>query len=403
MPLFKFKVSDRAGAIQEILVEGANQNDATRRVRSRQCVPIEYLGPSEATDGGRGFHLRMSNSKTFDVVDFTDRLVPLLQAQIPLERALGILQETTETVTEQELIGAMRRGLHEGRKFSQLVRDRGRLFPRMYASIVEAGEESGALPQVLGQLRDYLLMMREMRSFVISSSVYPAFVLAFSAIVLLVLMGVVVPKFAKVVFAIGGEPDLMTRIVLAISFGIRNYWWAGLLALAGLAALARMALQREDVRLWLDGFLLKVPLLGRMIVLANIGRQVRTMSILMRNGVHLLDTVAISAGVLQNSCMRDSIGSLAADLRRGERLSAALSRSEFVPPLVIRMLAVGEETGDTDVMLERVAERYDSELKQMVKRCLAWFEPLTIIFMGLVVGLIVFMLFMLVVRMQTAF
>lgn len=400
MPLFKFKVADRAGAIQEILVEGTNQQDATRRVRTRQLIPVEFLGTGDA--GGAKKRFGLDFGKSFDVVDFTDRLVPLLEAQIPLERALGILEETAENDTEGQLIIDLRRGLHEGRKFSQLVRDRGRLFPRMYASIVEAGEESGALPQVLGQLRDYLVMVREMRSFVVSSSIYPIFIFGFSIIVLFVLLGVVVPQFAQAVSTMG-EPDPLTNFILNFSLAVRNYWWLELGSVLGLILLGCWAWRQEGFREWLDNLLLKLPLFRRMVILSNIGRQVRTMSILMRNGVHLLDTVSISAGVLQNTRLRESIGGLARDLRRGERLSAALSRSEYIPPLVIRMLAVGEETGETDKMLERVADRYDGELKQIVKKALAWFEPLTIIFMGVIVGGIVLLLFLLITRMRSNF
>ena len=127
------------------------------------------------------------------------------------------------------------------------------------------------------------------------------------------------------------------------------------------------------------------------------------MSILMKSGVHLLDTVAISAKVLQNSKLQQSISGLAAELRRGERLSAALSKSQYIPALVTRMLAVGEETGATDEMLERVADRYDNDLRQIIKRALSWFEPLVIIFLGGMVGVIVLLLFLAVLDMQTSF
>ncbi len=398
MPLFKFKVADRGGGIQEILVEGNDQNEATRRVRSRQLIPVEFLGAGDAGAGGGKLSLNPANR--FDVVDFTDRLVPLLDANIPLERALGILEETSETATERELISSLRGGLHEGRKLSQLIRDRGRMFPRMYASVVEAGEESGALPQVLSQLRQYLIMTREMRSFIISSMVYPCFVLSFSLVVILVLLGVVVPKFERIQQSLGVEPNLFSRGLFTASFLVNDYWWVGLLGLtAGLGGLIYM-LRKESTREALDRLLLRLPLFQRIVILSNIGRQVRTMSILMRSGVHLLDTVSIAAGTLQNTMLRNSISTLAMDLRRGERLSAALGRSPYIPPLVIRMLAVGEETGETDVMLERVADRYDNDLRQIVKKALSWFEPLVIIAMGAVVGLIVLSLFLLIMQFQ---
>lgn len=396
MPLFKFKVADAAGKIEEILIESESESEATRRVRSRSLIPIEFLGHGDSRRGGGSWGL----SRKFDVADFSDRLVPLLQADIPLERALGIIEETSESQEEKELVAGLRRGLHEGRKLSQLIRDRGRQFPRMYASIVEAGEEAGALPQVLAQLRDFLLMQREMRNFVISSSIYPAFVLLVCGGVVMILLGIVIPKFGEVITTSGQPVAGSTTLLLALSTGLHDYWWIGVILLAVAVIAIREASRDERILAHWDDFVLKVPILSRMVLLANIGRLVRTMAILMRNGVHLLDTVAIAARVIQNSRLRSSIASLAADLRRGERLSVALGRSPYMPTMVIRMLAVGEEMGASDVMLERVADRYDDDLKQLVKRALSWFEPIVIIVLGLVVGSIVLMLFLAVMNMQ---
>ena len=401
MPLFKFKVSDKSGKIQEVLIEGDNQSDATRRVHVRGMIPIDFLGQSDSasTPSSMSFGL----FKKFDVVDFTDRLVPLLQAEIPLEKALGIVQDTGENNEEKEIISSLRRGLHEGRKFSQLIRDRSRLFPKMYGSIVEAGEEAGALPQVLGQLRNFLNMTREMKSFLISSSIYPMFVIVVCIGVVSLLLGIVVPRFSRVILSTGREPSTSTQFLLSLSEWVRSYWWGGAILLVIGLILIHQAGQDGKVKEYWDEWVLKLPFLGRIVILANIGRQVRTMSILMRSGVHLLDTVAISAKVLENNKLKQSISGLAAELRRGERLSAALSRSPFIPPLVTRMLAVGEETGQTDDMLERVADRYDNDLRQIIKRALSWFEPLVIVLLGGVVGGIVLLLFLAVLDMQSGF
>ena len=401
MSLYKFKVSDNTGKVQEILIEGDSRKDATRRVQVRGLIPIEYLGQSDSSSGSSS--MNWSIRRKFDVADFTDRLVPLLQAEIPLEKALGIVQDTGESPEEKEIISSLRRGLHEGRKFSQLIRDRSRLFPRMYASIVEAGEEAGALPQVLGQLRDFLNMTREMKTFLISSSIYPVFVMVVCIGVVSLLLGVVVPRFSKVILSTGKEPSFTTQLLLNSSELVRNYWWGGLIFLVVSLIVVRQVGRDGKFKDTWDNFVLKLPIFGRIVILANIGRQVRTMSILMKSGVHLLDTVAISAKVLQNVKLQQSISGLAAELRRGERLSVALSRSQYIPPLVTRMLAVGEETGATDEMLSRVADRYDNDLKHIIKRALSWFEPLVIVFLGGMVGAIVLLLFLAVLDIQTSF
>ena len=399
MALYKFKVANSAGKVQELLIEGDNQTDATRRLKARGVVPIKFLGMGDdagaAAGGGFGFR------RKFDPTAFTDRLVPLLEADIQLEKALSIVEDTAESDHERELVSGLRRGLHEGKRLSVLIKNRGRDFPRMYSSIIEAGEEVGALPRVMAQLRDFMKMSREMRDFLISASIYPMVVVFVCMGVIIFLLSVVVPKFASVLAGSGAAPTGSLGILLMLSDLMQGYWWLSLVGLAGILFLLREIMLKDGpIKKKWDEIVLKLPLLGRMVLLAEIGRQVRTMAILMRSGVHLLDTVAISARVLQNHTIRESIDGLASGLRRGERLSHALSRSAYVPVFVVRMLSVGEETGNTDEMLSRVADRYEEELRISIKRALSWFEPLVIIFLGGIVGAVVLALFMGVLDMQ---
>jgi type II secretory pathway component PulF len=393
------RVAGADGKIQEILIEGENENDATRRVRARGLVLIEFLGTRQSSSGSGGGSSRYGR-RDFDVAEFTDRLVPLVEADIPLERALGIVEETAENGEEREIVSSLRRGLHEGKAFSKLIAGR-RQFPRMYASIVEAGEEAGALPQVLAQLRTFLNMTREMRNFLISASIYPVVVMIVCIVVTVILLGFVVPKLSKVLVSTAAEPSTPMALLLGASALLKGYWWVVIVAaIALLWVIREISTNEGPLRLWWDRTVLRLPYLGRIVVLANIGRQVRTMSILMRSGVRLLDTVAISTRVLGNSCIRQSIAGLESGLRSGESLSTSLARSEYIPKLVLRMLAVGEETGNTAEMLERVADRYDDELRQSIKRALSWFEPAIILFLGVVVGGIVLILFLSIMDMQ---
>jgi general secretion pathway protein F len=400
MPLYKFKVTDAAGKLQDLLIEGVNESDATRRVQSRGLLPLECLGTGEAA-GSSGKGLGFGNK--FDVVDFTDRLVPLLQAAIPLERSLAIMEDGARGGLEKELLTSLRRGLHEGRKFSQLIRDRGRLFPKMYAGIVEAGEESGALAQVLAQLRDYLAQTREMRQYIISASIYPCLLLAFSLIVNVILLGKVVPRFGAVITSSGKTPSFSTQALLHLSDFVNHCGLVAMAVIPGLIIFLVALARHASVRRFWDEFSLKVPLWRHLVLLSNVARQARTMAILMKSGVPLLETVTISSTVLQNEVLKEALSSLSGDLRRGERLSASLSRNPYMPPLMIRMLAVGEETGEAAEMLNRVADRYDHELKTLIKRLLSWFEPLVILFLGAVVGTIIMVLFMAILEMQTSF
>ncbi|NLF17048.1 MAG: Type II secretion system protein F [Lentisphaerae bacterium ADurb.BinA184] len=398
MGLYRFRVSDPSGAVRELLIEGDSQPDATRRVQRRGLLPLAFLG-----EGAVAAAQQVGWRQRFDVVDFTDRLVPLLEANIPLERALGILGESRDEGFSTQLVNDLRRGLHEGRRFSELIRDRGRLFPRLYASIVEAGEEAGALPQVMAQLRLFLVESRELRSFLVSASVYPLFIIVAGVVMLGVVLGVIVPRFAGVLEASGGTVSTPTRLLIALSGLARGFWWLLPVVLL-LAVVAVFFLRREQsaFRGAVDRWLLALPVTGRLVLAGNLARFARTMAILMRAGVHLLDTVGIASRVVQNQTLARSLVGLSGELRQGQRLSEALSQSRYIPPVMLRMVAVGEETGAVDTMLERVAERYEAEMKRQIKRLLSVFEPVVIICLGLAVGSVVMLMFLAIMNMQSA-
>ena len=397
MTLHRFKVSDAAGKVSEMLIEGDSQNDAARRVQSRGLVPLDYLGEGSLSNKTAGLFQPKLN-----IVDFTERLVPLLEANITLERALGIVGDDQSNPVMAATVADLRRGLHEGRKLSELIRERGRIFPQLYAGVVEAGEEAGALPQVMSELRRFLSESQELKSFIISSSVYPAFIAVTGVFMLAFVLGVIVPRFASAMTGAGIE-STATDILLGLSAFLKSYWWTFLIVL-GVVAYLFLQLRRENspFRQWFDRVILKTPIAGKLVLYGNIARLCRTMAILMRSGVHLLNTVVIANRVVQNRAIGQSIVGLSGELRQGQRLSTALSRSPYIPSLMLKMIAVGEETGAVETMLERVAERYESDMKRLVKRLLSLFEPLVIVGLGLTVGLIVLLMFMAIMDMQGA-
>lgn len=395
MPLFKYKVSDSNGDITELVMEGTSQADAARRIQRRGLMPLEFLGEGAVTQTSNGVF-----THGLDVVEFTDRLVPLLEANIPLEKSLGIIGDDNEDPVMQQTVNDLRKGLHEGRKLSDLIRERGRTFPQLYAGIVEAGEEAGALAQVMGELRRFLMESRELKGFIISSSIYPAFICIVGVIMLCIVLGVIIPKFATAL-AGAGIKSSATDLLLTFSNLLTNYWWLSLVAIA-LAMYAVHAIRQENswLRFQYDALLLKLPITKKLVMYSNIARLCRTMAILLRNGVHLLNTVSIANRVIQNKVISESISGLSGELRQGQKLSAALTKSPYIPSLMLKMLAVGEETGSVETMLERVADRYEADLKALIKRMLSLFEPLVIVALGLGIGSIVTIMFLAIMDMQ---
>ena len=254
----------------------------------------------------------------------------------------------------------------------------------------------------MSELRRFLSESQELKSFIISSSVYPAFIAVTGVFMLVFVLGVIVPRFASAMTGAGIE-STATDILLGLSAFLKSYWWTFLIVL-GVFAYLFLQLRRENspFRNWFDRVILKTPIAGKLVLYGNIARLCRTMAILMRSGVHLLNTVVIANRVVQNRAIGQSIVGLSGELRQGQRLSTALSRSPYIPGLMLKMIAVGEETGAVETMLERVAERYESDMKRLVKRLLSLFEPLVIVGLGLSVGLIVLLMFMAIMDMQGA-
>ncbi len=398
MPLFKFKVSDAKGVVSELLIEGDSQTDAARRVQRRGLVPLSFLGTGTAGAEHSGSFF----SPKFNVEDFTERLVPLLEANIPLERSLAIVGDDPDNPAMAATANDLRRGLHEGRKLSDLIRERGRAFPPLYSGVVEAGEEAGALPQVMGELRRFLSESAELKSFIISASIYPAFIALAGVVMLVFILGVIVPKFATSL-AGAGIQSTATDVLLGMSQFLHSWWWLGLVLLGAFVYIV-MQTRRPDsaIRAAYDSIILKVPIIGRLVLYSNIARLCRTMAILMRSGVHLLNTVSIANKVVQNRTISVSINGLAGDLRQGQKLSSAMSASKYVPSLMLKMIGVGEETGSVETMLERVADRYETDMRKSIKRLLSLFEPIVIVCLGISVGSIVLLMFMAIMDMQGA-
>ncbi len=397
MPIFRFKTSDASGRIADQSVEGESQDDALRRLQRRGVTPLEFLGEGDlngAAGGAAGLFHR------FDATDFTERLVPLLEAHVPLERALGILADGLENPAAARIVQELRKGLHEGRKLSQMIRDRGSLFPSGYASVVEAGEEAGALPQVLADTLRFLRERRELQTYLISASIYPAFIAVVGGIVLAVLLGVIIPKFATVLDRSGTVLPVMTRMLIGASNLFRSSWW--LLPLLAAAALLFWDRSRRNPRLseFRDRWVLSLPGVSPMILCANLARMSRTLAILLRSGVPLLQTVSITTRIISNERLRQDLAGLPGALRQGRRLHAALQACPHIPAYVTSLVAIGEETGDVPGMLDRIATHYEEELRRRIRRLLSLFEPITIVGFGVVVGGIVLSMFMAVMELN---
>ena len=402
MPLFKYKaVSTNGKSPVEILIEGDTQKDSLSKLRAKGFTPIKFLGETEVET--KLFMGVFRRKKNFDCLDFTNRLVPLLNAHIQLERALGILGDTTEDEYTSEIAMELRRGLHEGKKFSTLIRERSSLFPAIYANLVEAGEESGSLAAVMNELKNFLNERKELRDFLITSSIYPAIILTVTGVLVTLLVTIYIPRFASIFKDLGKELPLPTKILLNISHCVTGWYsliWISLFIL--LIHIIKKIKEGGQAKLVWDEYVLKLPLFGPLVQVIEITRFLRTLSVLLKNFVPLLTSVSIAQRVIFNETVRKTLSGVVAELKSGRKISSALSASPYIPETATQMLAIGEETGDVAGMLDEVADYYEAKIKSSIKKLLALFEPFVILVIAVIVLAVVSSIFIAIIELQKA-
>ena len=389
MGLYKYLAAAKGEPPHEMLIEADNEKEALGKLRSRQVTPVRFYG--EVSVGGKG-RLLFRRSK-IDTYDFTRQLAPLLDSFIPLEKALAIIAESAVEPEQRDFVNSLRQGLHEGKKFSELVRSHGSLFPGYYANLIESGEETGCLPEVVKQLYRFMGESKELKDFIISSSIYPLAILSITLIVTVLLFTVFVPRFAKIFEDMGREMPPSMNFLLGVSAFASWAWWVIPCLVIGAWTGLKKFFGEEAFRYNYSRFLLSLPLFGRIIVDLEMCKYIRTLSILIANHVEIIRTVRISGRILSNPVVAKAFSDISRKLKGGAKLSAALAGNVFVPAGMVPMLRVGEESGTVGEMLSRIANHLENDTRLKIKRLLSLFEPAVIVFLALVVLIVVVSIF----------
>lgn len=324
-----------------------------------------------------------------DLIMFAENLSILLKAGIPLSRALGVLTDLMEKRRFREVVADVSNRIREGSALWQALQHHSAVFPPVFVNMVRAGESAGVLDVVLARLAEYQTGIQELKEYLVSSMVYPSILGLTAAGSIVIMLTLVVPKFAEIFSDIGVELPMATQIMLGAGQFLQSYW----LVLTGLVAVCimgfRATVRMPRGRLAWDRFKLGMPLLGSLFHKIEVARFSRTLGTLLASGLSILGAMNIVKGVVQNQILRDSIEQVYDDLKQGRMLSTSMEQRKVFPPLAVHMLGVGEETGALDTMLNKVGEMYDKDLKRTIKSFTSLFEPLVILVMGLVIGAMV--------------
>lgn len=336
------------------------------------------------------FHLKQK-----EVLLFSRELATLLQAGLPLDRALRVLMDLSgENSNLNLVVSDILEQVKSGKNLSDALESQGKVFSRFYINMIRAGEAGGSLEEVLGRLIDYLESSLELRSTVLTALIYPVILVTMSIMSILLLLTFVVPQFMQMFESAGKELPLPTQIVVGAAEWLQNYWWL-LLVIFILSVYLMKFLTASPVRKRaLDQYIIRLPLAGEIVRQLETANLCRTLGTLLVNGVSLLAALIIAKGTVGNLCLVEILDEAEINLRNGKGLSKALVDSGQFPKLAVQMIRMGEESGKLEEMLLKVSETFDKELRITIQRMLALMEPILILGLGVVIAGIIISILM---------
>lgn len=390
METYSYEAAAVDGNIVTGNVEAANERAAVDRIQGMGYFPLKVSKAVESRNISNTLSAFFQQGvKDKDVMTFTYQLGVLLDAGFPLDRALSILYELTDKKAFRDMINDILSQVRSGKSFSEALSQFKSAFPLFYVNMIKAGEAGGFLEDTITRMAVYLENTQALKEEIRSAVIYPSILSVVGGAAIIVLLTFVVPRFTSIFSDMGEALPLPTVILLSISNGLINYWWAILLFLAALLLAVKRYLGTEDGRQAWDKARFRLPLFGRLFKEAAVSRFARTLGTLLQSGVPLLNALQIVKGTLGSESIAEMIQSVREEVRKGRGISEPLKRSKIFPPMAVHMVKVGEETGRLDEMLSKIAERFDLEVRTSVKRMLSLLEPAMILFMGLIVGFIV--------------
>jgi len=387
---FEYSALDPAGRETRGVIEADTERHARSLLRERGLAPlaVEGIDSAAARPGIRERFSRPGLSRG-GLALLTRQFATLVRAGLTIEECLNVLIEQSDSARARRLLAAVRARVLEGQSLSHSLAEYPDSFPQIYRAMVEAGEHSGRLGDVLERLADYTESRESLRDKVIIAFIYPALVTVVALAVVGLLLVYVVPQVTRVFVNLGQALPLATRILIAMSDFVRASGAYALAALVGAFVAAKLLLRDEARRRRWHGWLLRLPLAGRLIRGVNAARFADTLGILTASGVPLLASLQSAAAVLTNLPMRAAVDEAVRRVREGGALAPSLGAAKLFPPLVIHLIASGEATGRLDTMLARAAEAQARELENWIRGLTALLEPLLILAMGMVVLFVV--------------
>jgi len=390
MPFFSYKARNARGELIEGVQEGADSATVADLLFNTGVTPVEInLSAKGARSGASGESLleRMQQQKitTVDIMLFSRQMYTLLKAGVPIMRALAGLRESTHNSSMKKILQDIRDSLDSGRELSAAIRRHPRVFDPFYVSMVRVGEATGMLEEIFLRLFYYLEFEKTTKDKIKAAMRYPTFVIIAMTVAITIINLFVIPAFAKVFKGFNAELPLMTRILIASSEFTVQYWPLMLMLLAGAVYGFRLYVATPVGRYQWDRIKLRLPVTGSIIEKATLARFARSFALTSRSGVPIVQGLSVVAQVVDNDYIAKKIEDIRIGVERGESILRTAAASGVFTPVVLQMVAVGEETGELDDLMQEVAEMYEREVAYEVDNLSAKIEPILIVGLGILV------------------
>jgi type IV pilus assembly protein PilC len=400
---YSYRVRDRQGKIITGKLEADNETSVSQRLREMGYFVIG-VEEEKISLRKKEMHIFKPKVKGKEITVFTRQFATMINAGLPLVKCLNILAEQTDSPVLTEVIADVQHEVEMGRSLSEALAKHPDTFKELYTSMVKAGEIGGVLDDVLLRIASTLESEDEIRRRIKAALTYPIAMFAISILLLVVMLVFVVPGFEKMFNDIGANLPFLTKIIMSISHFLVS-WKGGLFIIAliiGFVYLRRW-MKSPSGRKKVDTVKLKIPVFGSLFHKMSLSRFSRTLGTLVASGVPILQALEITSKTVGNVLMAEAVDNVRAGVKEGDSIARPLGQSPLFPPMVTQMLAIGEETGALDTMLNKVSDFYDSEVAATVEALTSLLEPLLIVFLGVVVGTIVIALYMPIFSLITQF
>ncbi|WP_214734025.1 type II secretion system F family protein [Exiguobacterium sp. s154] len=388
MAIFQYEGKLLNGKRKKGRITAISIREAKEKLR-QESILVTELSELESTGLNKEVNLLPERVKIEHLIMYVRQFATLIRAGVPIVRATSILRVQTESKVLKKTLSQVEDDLREGIAYSEAIKKHPRVFSNFFSSMSLAGEASGNLDEALDQIGLQLQKQYDIKRKVISALTYPLVVSIVAVGVVAFLMVKVVPTFASIFGQLGGELPLITRMVVSVSDFVAGYWWLILgVALIVLFTFLWM-LKRDRERFLIDGLLLKMPIFGPIILKSQIALLTRSLAVLLQAAVPILTAIEITENIISNRVLRKGLQKARGLMAQGIPLHEPLERNANFPPLMTQMIAVGEESGDLDSMLNEVAEFYETEVETTTDRLKSIIEPLLIVVLASIVGVIV--------------